>query len=81
MEKIITNELITEKLEAKGIMDYTELSHEVMLTTVKNHSGFTIDHDWRLKHYDAYFYTETTAAAGRARGWTDVGGGAWEGGR
>jgi len=61
MAKIITDELITEKLEAKGIMDYNELSHEVMLTTVKNHFDFTIDYDWGLKHYDAYFYTETTA--------------------
>ena len=60
-KKIITHELLNKKLEAKGIMDQGEQSHEVMLTIVKNHFDFTIDYDWSLKHYDAYFYTETTA--------------------
>lgn len=59
--KILTDELIANMLEEDGVTRHGDLSHEVMFALTKEHFGFTIDYDWSLKSYDAYFYTETTA--------------------
>ena len=58
MEKILTEDLIDERLEAIGI-DY-DIDHDEALKVVKNHYEFDITDTWN-KTPDYSIYAETTA--------------------
>lgn len=58
MSKLITEELIDERLEAIGI-DY-DVDHDKALEAVKNHYDFDITDNWN-KTPDYSIYPETTA--------------------
>jgi hypothetical protein len=58
MKKILTEDLIDERLEAIGI-DY-DIDHEEALKVVKNHYEFDITDTWN-KTPDYSIYAETTA--------------------
>ena len=59
MSKILTEELIKERLEKDGMTDPNETSQEDRISKLKDHYGFEIVTDW--DRCDAYFYTDTTA--------------------
>ena len=59
MEKILTDKLITDKLEAKGYLEYHDIDTAWELLE-KNYECKVSD-QWHNKHYDFYCYTETTA--------------------
>ena len=58
MKKILTEDLIDERLEAIGI-DY-DIDHDEALKVVKNHYEFDITDTWN-KTPDYSIYAETTA--------------------
>ena len=58
MKKILTEDLIDERLEAIGI-DY-DIDHDEALKVVKNHYEFDITDTWNKTH-DYSIYAETTA--------------------
>ena len=59
MEKILTDKLITDKLEAKGYLEYHDIDTAWELLE-KNYECKVSD-QWHNKNYDFYCYTETTA--------------------
>lgn len=58
MSKILTERLITEKMEDLNILIAEELSDEDKLRITKKHFDFSISNDWG--NPDIMFYTETT---------------------
>ncbi len=59
MSKIITEELIQERLEDKGVTVPHETSQEDKISKLELEYGFNIVNDW--DKCDAYFYTDETA--------------------
>ena len=59
MSKILTEDLIQERLEENGMNEPREIDHEDRILKIKNHYCFEIVSDW--ERCDAYFYTDTTA--------------------
>ncbi len=57
--KYITDELINERLEAKGFGDKQSESDEVARTNVLNHYGVELTSDW-TNRASYYIYEETT---------------------
>ena len=58
MSKYITEELIDERLEAKGFQE--DVSHDEALEAIQDHYEFKLVDDWN-KTPDFSIYTETTA--------------------
>jgi len=58
MSKIITEELIQERLEDKGVTVPHETSQEDKISKLELEYGFNIVSDWQ--DCDAYFYTDET---------------------
>lgn len=61
MEKILTDKLITDKLEAKGYLEYHDMDETKAWNLLEKHYDCEVDDQWRNKHYDFYCYEETTA--------------------
>ncbi len=59
MSKILTEELIQERLEDKGVTVPHETSQEDKISKLELEYGFNIVNDW--DKCDAYFYTDETA--------------------
>jgi len=60
-KKIITNELITSKLEEQGYLEYHDMEQTEAWNLLQAHYNCEVDDGWRNKHYDFHCYTETTA--------------------
>ena len=58
-KKLLTEELIQERLEDKGWSVPHETHQEDRISQLRNYYGFEIVTDW--DKCDAYFYTDTTA--------------------
>ncbi len=58
-KKILTEELIQERLEDISVTNPSETSQEDRISKLRNHYCFDIVADW--DKCDAYFYTDTTA--------------------
>ena len=61
MAKIITDKLITDKLEAKGYLEYDEMDETKAWNLLKKHYDCEVSDQWINKHFDFYCYSETTA--------------------
>ena len=61
MEKIITDELITKKIEAKGYLDYHEMDENKAWDLLEKCYECEVSDQWMNKSFDFYCYTETTA--------------------
>lgn len=59
--KIITDKLITDKLEAKGYLEYHDMEENKAWDLLEKHYDCEVDDQWRNKGYDFYCYAETTA--------------------
>ena len=60
MSKILTDDLILEKLEENGVLPIEDLDdYSEKLTAIKDHFDFDIDDNWG--NPDFMFYSETTA--------------------
>lgn len=58
MSKVITDELINKRLEAKGFGDKQMQSDESIREAVLNHYGYQFTDDWPAEYY---MYEETTS--------------------
>ena len=59
-KKILTEDLILDKLKEDGVLSIEDLDdYSEKLTAIENHFGFSISSDWGSP--DIMFYTETTA--------------------
>ena len=61
MEKILTDKLITDKLEAKGYLEYHDMEENEAWNLLEKHYECEATDEWRNTSYDFYCYTETTA--------------------
>jgi len=61
MNKIITDELITKKLEAKGYLEYHDMDETKAWNLLEKHYDCEVSDQWSNKHFDFYCYSETTA--------------------
>ena len=61
MNKIITDELITKKLEAKGYLEYNEMDENKAWNLLEKHYECEVSDQWTNKSFDFYCYSETTA--------------------
>ena len=61
MAKIITDKLITDKLEAKGYLEYHDIDENKAWDLLEKHFECEVSDEYRNKSYDFYCYTETTA--------------------
>ena len=61
MNKIITDELITKKLEAKGYLEYHEMDENKAWGLLEKHYECEVSDQWTNKSFDFYCYSETTA--------------------
>jgi len=61
MAKIITDKLITDKLEAKGYLEYDEMDETKAWNLLEKHYDCEVSDQWTNKHFDFYCYSETTA--------------------
>ena len=59
MNKILTEELILERLKDNGMTEPNETSQENRISKLQGKYGFEIISNW--KHCDAYFYSDETA--------------------
>ena len=60
-KKIITDELITSKLEEQGYLEYRDMEETEAWNLLQAHYNCEVHDQWRQKHYDFYCYEETTA--------------------
>jgi len=60
MSKILTDELIENRLRKINVLPNEDLDHEYKLKKIQNHFDFTITANWS-NNPDIMFYTETTA--------------------
>jgi len=60
-KKIITNELITNKLEEQGYLEYHDMEQTKAWNLLQAHYNCEVDDGWRNKQYDFHCYEETTA--------------------
>ena len=61
MAKIITDKLITDKLEAKGYLEYHDMDETKAWNLLEKHYDCEVSDQWTNKHFDFYCYSETTA--------------------
>jgi len=61
MEKILTDKLITDKLKAKGYLEYHDMEENEAWNLLEKHYECEATDEWRNTSYDFYCYTETTA--------------------
>jgi len=61
MGKIITDELIISKLEAKGYLECHDMDENKAWDLLEKHFECEVSDEYRNKSYDFYCYTETTA--------------------
>ena len=61
MAKIITDKLITDKLEAKGYLEYHDMDETKAWNLLEKHYNCEVSDQWTNKHFDFYCYEETTA--------------------
>ena len=61
MEKILTDKLITDKLEAKGYLEYHDMDETKAWNLLEKHYDCEVSDEWTNKHFDFYCYEETTA--------------------
>ena len=61
MAKIITDKLITDKLEAKGYLEYHDMDETKAWNLLEKHYDCEVSDQWSNKHFDFYCYGETTA--------------------
>jgi hypothetical protein len=61
MEKIITDELITKKLEAEGLLEFHDMEENKAWSLLQAYYDCEVDDQWRNRGYDFYCYEETTA--------------------
>ena len=61
MAKIITDKLITDKLEAKGYLEYDKMDETKAWNLLEKHYDCEVSDQWTNKHFDFYCYSETTA--------------------
>ena len=59
--KIITNKLIIDKLEAKGYLEYHDMDENEAWNLLEKHYECEVTDEWRNTSYDFYCYAETTA--------------------
>jgi len=59
--KIITDKLITDKLEAKGYLEYHDMDENKAWKLLEKHYDCEVSDQWSMKHFDFYCYEETTA--------------------
>ena len=59
--KIITDKLITDKLEAKGYLEYHDMEENKAWDLLEKHYDCDVWDQWSNKHFDFYCYAETTA--------------------
>ena len=59
--KIITDKLIIDKLEAKGYLEYHDMDENKAWNLLEKHYDCEVTDEWRNKGYDFYCYAETTA--------------------
>ena len=59
--KIITDKLITDKLEAKGYLEYHDMEENKAWDLLEKHYDCDVWDQWSNKHFDFYCYEETTA--------------------
>ena len=60
-KKIITDELITSKLEEQGYLEYRDMEENKAWDLLKKHYDCEVWDQWSNKHFDFYCYEETTA--------------------
>jgi len=60
-KKIITDKLITSKLEEQGYLEYHDMEETEAWNLLQAHYNCEVHDQWRQKHYDFYCYEETTA--------------------
>ena len=60
MSKIITDELIEEKLEERGIMEVASEDYDKAIKQIQKHYDFELVDEWR-DNAQFYIYAETTA--------------------
>jgi len=61
MEKKITDKLITDKLEAKGYLEYHDMDENKAWSLLEKHYDCEVTDQWSRNTYDFYCYEETTA--------------------
>ena len=61
MEKILTDELITKKLEAEGLLEFHVMDEDKAWSLLQAYYDCEVDDQWRNKYYDFYCYEETTS--------------------
>jgi len=61
MNKIITDELITKKLEAKGYLEYHDMDETKAWNLLEKHYDCEVSDQWSNNSFDFYCYSETTA--------------------
>ena len=61
MAKIITDKLITDKLEVKGYLEYHDMGETKAWNLLEKHYDCEGSDQWTNKHFDFYYYSETTA--------------------
>jgi len=59
-KKILTDELIENRLRKRNVLPNEDLDHDYKLEKIKNHFDFEITANWP-NNPDIMFYTETTA--------------------
>ena len=59
MSKILTDDLILERLAENGIIPAEDIDYSEKLAAIKDHFDFSISSDWG--NPDMMFYTETTS--------------------
>jgi hypothetical protein len=61
MEKKITDKLITDKLEAKGYLEYHDMDETKVWDLLEEHYECKVTDQWGRDTYDFYCYSESTA--------------------
>jgi hypothetical protein len=61
MAKIITDKLITDKLEAKGYLEYHDMEENEAWNLLEKYYDCEATDEWHNTSYDFYCYAETTA--------------------
>ena len=61
MAKTLTDKLITDKLEAKGYLEYHDIDETKAWNLLEKHYDCEVTDEWRNSSYDFYCYSETTA--------------------
>jgi hypothetical protein len=61
MVKTLTDKLITDKLEAKGYLEYHDMDETKAWNLLEKHYDCEVSDQWSNKSFDFYCYEETTS--------------------